>query len=138
MYPFVTIGWILDMKYMQKVGFRDGQRKWSFFFVCVKLSVVVKLFQSFLIALALCNTCGSLKLMIFCIVISLSCVIKFISLCFNMLYFSFLHFKLQLWFHWPKWVRRLLQKLCIKLHVTVWNLYRRFASRFALPLKSLL
>jgi len=68
------------------------------FFVCVKLYIVGKLFQSFLIVGALCNACGFLKLMIFCIVISLSCVVKFISLCFNMLYFLFLHFKLQLWF----------------------------------------
>jgi hypothetical protein len=68
------------------------------FFACVKLYVVLKLFQSFVIVVALCNACGFLKLMIFCIVISLSCVVKFISLCLNMLYFLFLHFKLQLWF----------------------------------------
>jgi hypothetical protein len=51
------------------------------------LFVFVKLFQSFLFTTILCKACDLLKLMIFCIVISLPCVVKFISLCSNKLCF---------------------------------------------------
>jgi hypothetical protein len=85
------------MNYVSKVRFRDKERKQSSFCFYVKFYVVVKLFQSFLFMAVVCKACGLLKLMIFCIVISLPCVVKSISLCSNKLCFI-LAFQAKLWF----------------------------------------